>query len=81
MKSEIYGRENDKDLLLLLGWGNRLDNHNLSWLVDLITGAGYRAHVFELPIVTTDFNREYLEPIMCVIHRDRFNFNSLTSLP
>ena len=63
MKSKVYGKENNKDLIFILGWGNMLDSPNLMWLVDLTTDAGFRTHVFELPTVIKDFDREYLEPV------------------
>lgn len=63
MKNQTVGNESDPDLLFLLGWGNRLQSENVSWLVDLFVADGYRVHVIELPDHITDFHREYLEPV------------------
>lgn len=63
MKSKICGEDNRRDLLFVLGWGTRLDDHNLSWLVDLTTEAGFRVHLLELPTDVRDFHREYVAPV------------------
>jgi hypothetical protein len=63
MKQRLYGDSNQKDLLLLPGWGNRIDDSNMGWLVDLLVTAGFRVHAFEFPCNITDFHRECLQPI------------------
>lgn len=63
MKTKVYGRDNNKDLLFILGWGDKLDSHNLMWLVDVTIGAGFRTHAVELPTAIRDFETEYLSPV------------------
>ena len=63
MKQKVYGESNQKDLLLLPGWGNRIDDSNMGWLVDLLVTAGFRVHAFEFPCNITDFHRECLQPV------------------
>lgn len=63
MQTEQYGPEDGDDLVLILGWGNRLDHENVQWLIDQLTEAGYQVDAFELPTVIDDFYEEYLEPV------------------
>jgi pimeloyl-ACP methyl ester carboxylesterase len=63
MKSKVCGESNSRDLLLLLGWGEKLDNHGFTWLVDLTTSAGFRTHVVESPNSVRDFGRDYVQPV------------------
>lgn len=63
MKTKVYGRDNSKDLLFILGWGDKWDSHNLMWLVDVTIGAGFRTHAAELPTAIRDFETEYLSPV------------------
>jgi hypothetical protein len=63
MKSRVCGESNSRDLLLLLGWGEKLDNHGFTWLVDLTTSAGFRTHVVESPDSVRDFGRDYVQPV------------------
>lgn len=63
MKSAIYGENNRKGLFFLPGWGNRIGDPNMGWLIDLLVSDGFKVHVFEFPCNLKDFNREYLEPV------------------
>jgi len=50
------------DLVVVLGWGNRLDHENVRWLLDELAES-YRVHAFRIPDAITDFEREYVRPI------------------
>ena len=63
MRSRICGEANSRDLLFLLGWGDKLGSHAFTWLVDLTTSAGFRTHVVEFPDSVRDFDREYVQPV------------------
>jgi pimeloyl-ACP methyl ester carboxylesterase len=63
MNVEQYGPADGPDLVCVLGWGNRLHHENVRWLCDQFVGEGYRVHAFEIPVVITDFEREYVAPI------------------
>ena len=63
IRTRVYGEDNGRDLLFLLGWGERLENHAFTWLVDLTTSAGFRTHVVEFPNSVRDFDREYVKPV------------------
>jgi len=63
VRTRVYGEDNDRDLLFLLGWGEKLENHAFTWLVDLTTSAGFRTHVVEFPDSVRDFDREYVQPV------------------
>ncbi|MEA5388154.1 alpha/beta hydrolase [Haloarculaceae archaeon H-GB11] len=63
MRRVTHNEAGDTDLVFVLGWGIRLDFENVRWLVDRLAAADYRVHVFELPLVITDFEREYLAPV------------------
>lgn len=63
MNCEQYGPEGGPDLVCILGWGNRLHHQNVQWLLDQFTDEGYRVHAFEIPVVVTDFEREYVAPV------------------
>jgi hypothetical protein len=53
-----------EDLLFLMGWGNRLDGDNERWFVDRLTDAGYHVHAAQLPTNVTDFETDYLDPVL-----------------
>ncbi|MEA5388153.1 alpha/beta hydrolase [Haloarculaceae archaeon H-GB11] len=42
--------------------GNRLDHETVRWLLDAFA-RDYRVHAFQLPLVITDFDADYLTPI------------------
>lgn len=48
------------DLLLVLGWGNRVDGTNERWFAQQVANEGYRVTIVELPTNPTAFEREYL---------------------
>lgn len=50
------------DLVVVMGWGNRLDGENERWFLDRLA-ADYRVHAFEIPTNGTDFERDYLAPV------------------
>jgi len=50
------------DLVVVLGWGNRLDHENVRWLLDRLADE-YRVHAFRIPDAITDFEREYVRPV------------------
>lgn len=52
------------DLVFVLGWGNRHDHEAVEWLVDRLVEAGYRVHVFQIPVNGTDFEADYLDPVV-----------------
>lgn len=63
MNTEQYGPEDGPNLVCVLGWGNRLHHESVGWLLDQFVDAGYRVHAFEIPVVITDFEREYVAPV------------------
>jgi hypothetical protein len=75
MNRETFGSEDDQTVVLVLGWGNRIRHENVQWLIDAIVDDGYQVHCFELPVVITDFDREYLEPVASFVEElDSFRF-------
>ncbi|MFC7176317.1 alpha/beta hydrolase [Halosegnis marinus] len=63
METRSFNGTGDRDLVLVLGWGNRFDHDTVEWLVDRLAGAGYRIHGFQLPTTITDFDAEWLAPV------------------
>lgn len=63
MHREQYGPADGRDLVWILGWGNRLHHENVQWLVDAFVAADYHVTLFELPDVIGDFDAEYLDPV------------------
>jgi pimeloyl-ACP methyl ester carboxylesterase len=66
MESVADGPEDGEDLVVVLGWGNRLHHENVQWLFDQFTDAGYRVHAFEIPDVIEDFHDDYVAPVLAV---------------
>lgn len=64
MKTDALGR--GEDLLFAMGWGNRVDGTNERWFAEQLAAEGYRVTLVELPTNPTDFEREYLEPLVDV---------------
>ncbi|GAA0662544.1 alpha/beta hydrolase [Natronoarchaeum mannanilyticum] len=60
MHRETFG--SGDDLVVVLGWGNRLDHENVRWLLDRLAET-YRVHAFRIPDAITDFEREYVRPV------------------
>ncbi|PGF16267.1 alpha/beta hydrolase [Natrinema sp. CBA1119] len=67
MQHEVCNEAGDRDLVFVLGWGNRIEHENVRWLVDRLTEADYRVTVFQLPTVVTDFETEWVKPIADVV--------------
>ncbi|WP_255168468.1 alpha/beta hydrolase [Natrononativus amylolyticus] len=63
MRDRIFNEEGEKDLVFVMGWGNRWTHENVSWLIGTLANAGYRVHAFELPTNIDDFKADWLEPI------------------
>lgn len=62
MRHVEYG-DGEKRLVFVLGWGNRPEHDGVQWLLDHLTGAGYRVDAFEIPRTITDFRAEYFDPV------------------
>jgi alpha-beta hydrolase superfamily lysophospholipase len=63
MESTIVNGTGERDLLFVMGWGNRLQGENERWFIDRLAGAGYTVHAIELPTDIADFDREYRRPL------------------
>ena len=63
MRHRIFNEDGDEELVFVMGWGNRWTHENVGWLIDQLTGDGYRVHAFELPTNITDFKADWLEPV------------------
>jgi hypothetical protein len=61
MQVDTFGA--GRDLVWVMGWGNRVDSRHERWLVDQLVDAGYRVHAIELPTNTADFARDCVEPV------------------
>lgn len=51
-----------RDVLFVMGWGNRVDGDNERWFADRLVERGHRVRLLELPTDMTDFATDYLEP-------------------
>ncbi|WP_226039586.1 alpha/beta hydrolase [Natrinema sp. DC36] len=63
MRRETFNRAGKRDLVFVLGWGNRIEHENVRWLVDRLVEADYRVTVFQIPTVVTDFGTEWVKPV------------------
>jgi pimeloyl-ACP methyl ester carboxylesterase len=63
METETFGDPDDPDLAFVLGWGNRPGHETVRWLIDRLAER-YRVHAFEVPVNGTDFEGEYLDPVV-----------------
>lgn len=63
MRRRTFNDDGDRDLVFVLGWGNKPEFETVRWLVDRLVEADYRVHTFQIPTVITDFESEYLAPI------------------
>ncbi|WP_435334999.1 alpha/beta fold hydrolase [Haloarchaeobius sp. TZWWS8] len=63
MRTQVTNDGGDDDLVLVLGWGNRLHHENVEWLVDQFVDAGYRVHTFQIPDFPRDFFAEWVRPV------------------
>jgi dienelactone hydrolase len=62
METDALGR--GEDLLFAMGWGTRVDGTNERWFAEQLAAEGYRVTLVEFPTNPTDFEREYLEPLV-----------------
>ncbi len=58
----------DRDLLLVLGWGNRPGHPAVDWLVDRLA-TDWTVHAVALPENGTDFEHDYRDPVAGVADR------------
>lgn len=63
MQFDRFGHEDGRDLLWVMGWGNRTDSRHERWLIDRLVEAGHRVHAAEVPTNGTDFEADYLAPV------------------
>jgi hypothetical protein len=66
VKRHVYGADDgatDRDLLLVLGWGNQPGHEPVDWLVDRLA-AEWTVHAVVVPENGTDFERDYRDPLV-----------------
>ena len=63
MRHELFNDTGDRNLVFVLGWGNRIEHENVQWVVDRLVEADYRVTVFQIPTVVTDYEREWIAPV------------------
>jgi len=56
--------DGSEEVILILGFGNRPEHDGVQWLIDQLTAAGYVVTAFEIPRTITDFEAEYLAPVV-----------------
>ncbi|MGZ0745767.1 alpha/beta hydrolase [Haloparvum sp. AD34] len=56
--------DGSEEVVLVLGFGNRPEHDGVQWLIDQLTAAGYTVTAFEIPRTITDFESEYLAPVV-----------------
>jgi hypothetical protein len=59
----------DRDLLFVLGWGNRPEHEPVEWLLDGLADDDWTVHAVVVPENGTDFVRDYREPLTS-LYRD-----------
>lgn len=59
--------DGDRDLVLVLGWGNAFHHETVRWLVERVVDAGYRVHGFRIPTTVTDFERDWVDPVASTV--------------
>lgn len=59
-----FGDDTDPTVLFVLGWGNRVTHPTVEWFIDRIVDAGFEIHAVEIPDNGTDFERDYLDPVV-----------------
>lgn len=64
MEFHRFGDESDPTVLFILGWGNRVAHPTVEWFVERIADTGFEVHVAEIPDNGTDFERDYLDPVV-----------------
>jgi hypothetical protein len=70
MESRTVNESGTPTLLVLLGFGNRLDGASVEWFLGRLADAGFGVHAVELPTDVADFDAEYRRPVQR-IHDDR----------
>lgn len=60
--------DEDRDLLFVLGWGNRPDHPAVDWLLDRLSRS-WTVHAVALPENGTEFARDYRDPLAGVDDR------------
>jgi len=63
MRFRTFNQAGDRDVIFVMGWGNRWDHGSVRWLIDELTDAGYRVHAAELPTRLRDFRADWVEPV------------------
>jgi hypothetical protein len=63
VEHRTFNERGDRDLLFVMGFGDRIDGENERWFVDRLADAGYRVHAIQLPARATDFDRAYRRPV------------------
>lgn len=56
--------DGSEEVVLILGFGNRPEHDGVQWLIGQLTAADYRVTAFEIPRTITDFETEYLAPVV-----------------
>ena len=67
MAIETTTRGSGDPLVLLLGFGNRLDGASVEWFLDGLADAGYRTTAVEFPTRALDFESAYVSPAEAVL--------------
>jgi len=67
MRREIFNDGGTRELVFVLGWGNRIEHESVQWLVDRLVEANYRVTVFQIPTVVTDFESEWIAPVAAYV--------------
>ncbi|MEZ3114794.1 alpha/beta hydrolase [Halobaculum sp. MBLA0147] len=62
MQRHTYGDPDDRDLLVVLGWGNRPEHDPVDWLLSQLA-ADWHVHAVVVPENGTDFERDYRAPL------------------
>lgn len=63
MEFDVFGNEDDPDVLWVMGWGNRAGSRHERWFVDELVDVGYRVHAAAVPTNGTDFQADYVDPL------------------
>ena len=63
MRFRTFNQAGDRDVIFVMGWGNRWDHGSVRWLIDELADADYRVHAAELPTRLDDFRADWVEPV------------------
>jgi alpha-beta hydrolase superfamily lysophospholipase len=66
MDSRTFNESGDPTVLLVMGLGNRIGGTDEGWLIDRLTGAGYRVRAVQLATDVADFEAEYRIPVQAI---------------